>query len=110
MHMTSLVAQMVKRLSTMWETWVQSLGQEVPWRRKWHPLQYSCLENPVDGGAWCPWGHKELDTTEQLHFYFNLDFGASCLPELSGKHTQAAQPLTFGPVGCYARERKPVVT
>ena len=25
---TSLVAQMVKRLSTMQETWVQSLGQE----------------------------------------------------------------------------------
>ena len=27
---TSLVAQMVKRLSTMWETWVQSLGWEDP--------------------------------------------------------------------------------
>ena len=26
--MTSLVAQMVKCLPTMWETWVQSLGQE----------------------------------------------------------------------------------
>ena len=25
---TSLVAQMVKRLSTMWETWVRSLGRE----------------------------------------------------------------------------------
>ena len=24
-------------------------------------LQYSCLENPMDGGAW---GHKESDTTE----------------------------------------------
>ena len=22
------------------------------WRRKWHPLQCSCLENPRDGGAW----------------------------------------------------------
>ena len=22
------------------------------WRRKWQPLQYSCLENPRDGGAW----------------------------------------------------------
>ena len=21
-------------------------------RRQWHPLQYSCLENPRDGGAW----------------------------------------------------------
>ena len=27
-HLTSLVAQMVKRLPTMLETWVQSLGQE----------------------------------------------------------------------------------
>ena len=34
---TSLVAQMGKRLSTMWETWVWSLGREVPWRRKWQP-------------------------------------------------------------------------
>ena len=25
---TSLMAQMVKRLPTMWETWIQSLGQE----------------------------------------------------------------------------------
>ena len=32
------------------------------------PLQYSCLENPMDRGAW--WatvrGHKELDMTERL--------------------------------------------
>ena len=27
---TSLVAQMVKPLSTMWETWVRSLGREDP--------------------------------------------------------------------------------
>ena len=27
-HQTSLVAQMVKRLPTMWETWVQSPGWE----------------------------------------------------------------------------------
>ena len=27
---TSLVAQTVKRLPTMWETWVPSLGREVP--------------------------------------------------------------------------------
>ena len=34
-----------------------------------NPLQYSGLENPMDGGAWCPWGRKELDTTERLHFF-----------------------------------------
>ena len=28
MILASLVAQMVKRLPTIWETWVQSLGQE----------------------------------------------------------------------------------
>ena len=25
---------------------------KIPWRRKCNPLQYSCLENPMDGGAW----------------------------------------------------------
>ena len=33
-----------------------------------NPLPYSCLEDLMDGGAWCPWGRKESDTTEQLHF------------------------------------------
>ena len=28
-----------------------------------NPLQYSCLENLMDRGAWrAPWGHKESDT------------------------------------------------
>ena len=35
--LTSLVTQTAKHLSTMWETWVWSLGWEVPWRRKWQP-------------------------------------------------------------------------
>ena len=25
---------------------------KIPWRRAWHPLQHSCLEDPVDRGAW----------------------------------------------------------
>ena len=25
---------------------------KIPWRRTWKPLQYSCLENPMDRGAW----------------------------------------------------------
>ena len=33
-NMTSLVAQMVKRLSTIRETWVQSLGREDPLEKK----------------------------------------------------------------------------
>ena len=28
---------MVKNLPAMWETWVQSLGRKILWRRKWQP-------------------------------------------------------------------------
>ena len=43
----------------------RSLGE-----RNGNPHQYSCLENPVDRGAWraSPWGHKESNKTEQLTF------------------------------------------
>ena len=37
--------------------------------RNGKPLQYFCLENPMDRGAcgYSPLGHKELDTTERLN-------------------------------------------
>ena len=44
------------------------------------PLQCSCLENPMDGGAWKAAVHGVTggsDTTEQLHFHFSL----SCIGE-----------------------------
>ena len=37
-----------------------------------NPLQYSCLENPVEGRSlvgYSPWGRKESDTTEWLHIH-----------------------------------------
>ena len=64
--MASLVAQTVKNLPTMQETWVQSLGGEDPleeemavhssilaWRIPW-------TEEPV---GYNPWGLQELDIT-----------------------------------------------
>ena len=49
----SLEAQMVKSLPTMQETQAQSLGQEDPLEKEMgNPLQYSCLENPMDRRAW----------------------------------------------------------
>ena len=68
----SLVAQRVKHLPAMRETWVWSLGWEDPLGKDMAtPLQYSCLENPMNGGAWWaiyrPWGHRESDMTERLH-------------------------------------------
>ena len=39
-----------------------------------HPLQYSCLANPMDGGAWqaAVHGVPKSDMTKQLHFHFSL--------------------------------------
>ena len=53
------------------------------------PLQYSCLANPMDGGALIgcsPWGCEESDTTEQLHFHFSL----SCMGEGNGNPLQCS--------------------
>ena len=49
---TFLVAQMIKDLPVMLETRVQSLGPKGPWRMEWNPLQYFCVENSMDRGAW----------------------------------------------------------
>ena len=66
----SLVAQLVKNLPAVWETWVQSLVWEDPWRRE-------RLPTPVFWpgefhGLYSPWDHKESDVTEQLSFSFLL--------------------------------------
>ena len=42
------MAQLVKNLPVMWETWVRSLVWEDPWGRERLPTQYSGLENSMD--------------------------------------------------------------
>ena len=59
------------------------------WRRQCTPLQYSCLENPMDRGALegcSPWGRSGLDTTERLYFHFSL----SCIGEGNGNPLQCS--------------------
>ena len=57
-----LVAQTVKRLSTMQETWVRSLGWEVPLEKEMATLsgilawKISWMEEP--GRLYSPWGHR----------------------------------------------------
>ena len=64
------MAQTVKNLSAMQQTQVQSPGwEDSPREGNGYPLQYSCLENSLDRGAWSNAGHgvsKSWDTTEQL--------------------------------------------
>ena len=73
------MAQTVKNLPAMQEikslnsTQIQSLGWEDPLEKGMavflpREFQYSCLENSRDRSrmGYSPWGHKELDITEQL--------------------------------------------
>ena len=69
------MAQLVKNPPAMQETQVRSLGGGNPleeemathsstlaWKIPW-------TEEP---GGYSPWGRKESDTTERLHFHFHL--------------------------------------
>ena len=48
----SLVAQRLKHLPAMQESWVRFLGWEDPLDEgNGNPVQYYFLENPMDGGA-----------------------------------------------------------
>ena len=47
-----LVAQLVKNLPAMLETWVRFLDWKDPLEGNGNPLQCSCLKNPMDRGAW----------------------------------------------------------
>ena len=49
-----------------------TLAWKIPW-----------TEEP---GGYSPWGHKESDTTEQLHFHFSL----SCIGEGNGNPLQCS--------------------
>ena len=70
---------MVQNPPAMQETQVQSLGREdPPGEENGYPLQYSCLENPMDRGAWLATVHsvsksqtqlKQLSTHRLLYYY-----------------------------------------
>ena len=63
----SLVAQTVKNLPAMWETQVRFPGTgRVPGEGNGNPLQDSCLENPMDRGAWRAIVHGVAESLTQL--------------------------------------------
>ena len=62
------------------------------------PLQYSCLESPMDKGAWratVHGGHKELDMTEWLHFEHSKHIHLRALHLPSPRYRNGVLPHLF---------------
>ena len=101
MEWVSLIAQLVKNLPTMRETWVQFLGWGDLLERGMQPTPVFLLgefrgqRNLV---GYSPWGHKESDTTEWLHFTSLLRTIWRFLKKLNRTTTWPSNPTT-GPYG-----------
>ena len=50
---------------------IPGLGRS-PEEGKGYPLQYSCLENPMDGRAWKAVVHGVAEGQTRLHFHFHF--------------------------------------
>ena len=77
----SLVAQTVKNLPIMQETWVRSLGWEEPLEGgHGNPLQYSCLggDSPPVRGAWQATLHGVTQSPTQLKWLQFSSVAQSC--------------------------------
>ena len=77
----SLVAQRLKLLPVMWETWVRSLGLKDPLEKEM-ATRSSILAWRIpwteELGGLQSWGRKESDTTEQLRFHFVAVINVTC--------------------------------
>ena len=80
-----LVAETVKRLSTMWETWFSPWVRKISWRRKWHPTPVLL---PGESHGWRSLvGHSPRGQNRTRLSDFTFFF-------LSGLHVGGTAPLT----------------
>ena len=78
------MAQTVKNLPAMSETWVRSPAWEDPLEKETAThssiLVWRILWTEEPGRLHSPWGHKQSDTTQRLHFHFSLSFAKYGFP------------------------------
>ena len=64
-----------------------TLAWKIPWKRKWQPTPV-LLPGKSHGQrslvGYSPWGHKELDKTDWLHFKFHFLSAGSNVPACLG--------------------------
>ena len=100
------MAQLVKNLPAMQETWVRSLGWvgKICWRRE-------RLLTPVFWpgdfhGLYSPWGHKELDRLNDFHFLTARLF--NCEPFGATQRVNSNEIKDFGWL-CYANASSSII-
>ena len=52
-----------------------------------NPLQYSRLENPMDGGAWWAAVHGVAESPARLQFHFHFHFSLCALEKAAATHS-----------------------
>ena len=97
---TSLVAQTLKNLPVMQETWVQSLGWENPWRREWQPTPVFLPGKPRGErslAGYSPWDCRaswsRLASCVTLHRWCSYTVPQSPYLKSEGKSQHPAIPL-----------------
>ena len=96
----SLVAQLVKNLPAIWETWVRSLGWEDPlengkathssilaWR-----IPVQSWDHKSDPVLYSPWDHKSRTQLSNFHFHYGL---SSCSMWTSEGMGSVVAPFRF---------------
>ena len=76
--------------SSLLSHYIKGISNLITWRKQWQPTPVLLLgkshgRKSLVGCS--PWGHKESDMTEQLHFHFSL----SCIGEGNGNPLQQQQ-------------------
>ena len=65
---------------------------KISWRRKCNPLQYSCLENPRDGGAWWATVHESQRVGHDWVTSLSNTRDSGLIPGQGAKIIHASQP------------------
>ena len=84
--LASLVAQMVRNLRGSAGD-PGSIPEKIPWMGNGTPLQYSCLENPMDRGAWWAAVHvvtKSRTRLSKQHFHFHPGLVLGVVAQIEG--------------------------
>ena len=78
---------------TYWELWSLFLlfdNMYASEKAMGTPFQYSCLKNPMDGGAWWAAVHGVARSQTRLSFWLHFQFSLSCIGEGNGNPLQCS--------------------